>query len=103
MTTVASARRDWERGYRAFLADAADPAGSERLHQQLDVVTDEIRRRIGGTFTLHELVELYGGSDRWAREALGERAPRSGWELTLADALDAAFHLYSRGAQDYVP
>lgn len=103
MTTVASARRDWEQGYRAFLTASADPAASERLYAQLDVVTDEIRRRVGGTFALHELVELYSGSDRWAREALGERAPRSGWELTLAEALDAAFYLYSRGAQDHVP
>jgi hypothetical protein len=103
MTTAASARHDWEQGHRAFLADATEPAVSERLHAQLDVVTDEIRRRVGGTFTLGELVELYGGSDRWAREALRERVPRSGWELTLSDVLDAAFHLYSRGAQDYVP
>jgi hypothetical protein len=103
MTTVSSARHDWEQGYRSFRSDAAEPVASERLHAQLDVVTDEIRRRIGGTFTLDELVELYGGSDRWAREALGERAPRSGWERTLSEVLDAAFHLYSRGAQDYLP
>jgi hypothetical protein len=103
MTTIASARRDWEQGYRAFVAQAGDPRVGDRLHAQAEVLTDEIRRRIGSTFTLEELTDVYLSSERWGREALGERAPRSGWERTLSLALDAAFHLYSRGAQDFVP
>lgn len=103
MTTVASARRDWEQGYRLFLAEAGDTRAGERLHLQLEVLTDEIRRRIGSTFTLEELADAYLTSERWGREALGERAPRSGWERTLSLSLDAAFHLYSRGAQDFAP
>ena len=35
--------------------------------------------------------------------AIEERAPSKGWARTVAIAGDAAFHAYSRGAQDYVP
>ncbi len=102
-TSVASARRDWAQGYRVFLAETEAPGAGEPLHVQLEVLTDEIRRRIGSTFTLEELADAYATSERWGREALAERAPRTGWERTLSLSLDAAFHLYSRGAQDFVP
>lgn len=102
-TSVTSARHDWAQGYRAFLAEAESPGASERLDVQLEVLTDEIRRRLGSTFTLEELTEAYATSERWGREALAERASRTGWERTLSLSLDAAFHLYSRGAQDFVP
>lgn len=101
--SVTSARRDWAQGYRAFLAQTEDAGAGERLHVQLEVLTDEIRRRIGSTFTLEELTEAYVTSERWGREALAERAPLTGWERTLSLSLDAAFHLYSRGAQDFLP
>jgi hypothetical protein len=34
---------------------------------------------------------------------VGERAPSKGWARTASLAGDAAFHAYSRGAQDYEP
>ena len=102
-TQVESARRDWEEGYRRLAAEARDPAAAERLHAQVDAITDELRKRVGATFTLAELAEAYAGAERWAREAVADRAPAPGWARTVALAGDAAFHLYARGAVDYEP
>jgi hypothetical protein len=64
---------------------------------------DELRRRVGGTFTLAELAAEYARADRWVLEAVAERASVPGWPRTLAVVEGAAFHLYSRGAVDYSP
>ena len=66
-------------------------------------MTDELRRRIGGTFTLTELGAAYVSAEAWARLVVAERAPSPGWPKTLTVVIDAAFHLYSRGALDYEP
>ena len=102
-TSVESARRDWEEGYRRFFEEVRNPAASERLHRQVDVVSDELRRRVGGRFSLAELAAAYERSEAWARVAVSEHAPSRGWERDLAVVSDAAFHLYSRGAVDFTP
>jgi hypothetical protein len=103
MPSVASARREWEEGSRRFFEVARDPARADLLHQQVDAVTEELRRRVGGTFTLAELADVYAGTERWLLHAVEERAPARGWSRTASLAADAAFHAYSRGAQDYEP
>jgi hypothetical protein len=97
------ARRDWEDGYRRLLDASRDPREGDVLHEQVDVVTAELRRRVGATFTLSDLATAYVGSDRWIREAVAERATGPGWPRSLAVAGDAAFYLYARAAVDYVP
>lgn len=98
-----SARSQWLEGTRR-LADAArsDRAAHGRLLVQIEVLTDEIRKRIGQVFTLGELAEVYGTSERWVREVLDERGVlvRAGDE---AIAQDASFHLHARAALDYAP
>ena len=96
-------RREWEDGYRRFEAASRDPISAERLRVQLEVVTDELRKRIGQTFTLDELALAYQRADAWARHAVSEHAATPGWPRTLAIVEDAAFHLYQRGAVDYAP
>jgi hypothetical protein len=98
-----SARRDWDEGYRRLLAEARDPLAAERLHAQVGAVTDELRKRVGSTFTLAELAHAYAGSEQWTRDAVSEHAPTPGWPRTVALAGDAAFHLYARAAVDYEP
>jgi hypothetical protein len=98
-----SVRQEWEDGHRRFQEEARDPARSERLHAQVDVVTDELRRRVGQTFTLLDLVATYADAERWVREAVAERIADPGWPRTLALIEDAAFYLYQRGAVDYAP
>ena len=100
---VESARQDWEEGYRRFLDEAGDATRADALYRQLDEVTAEIRRRVGGAFTLTELATAYATSDAWIRVAVAERAASRGWERSLSTVGDAAFHLYSRGAVDFVP
>jgi len=103
MSIVESARSDWSDGYRRFLQAAAEPATAQLRHRELEVVTDELRRRVGGTFTLAELGATYLDAEAWSRVAVGERASSPGWPRTLTIVVDAAFHLYSRGALDYEP
>lgn len=96
-------RRDWEDGYNRFESAARDPADARRLSRQLEVVTDELRRRIGQTFTLEELAAAYERADEWARDAVSEHADAPGWPRTVVMVEAAAFHLYQRGAVDYAP
>lgn len=98
-----SARREWEAGYRRFLDEARDPALGELLHRRLALATEELRRRVGGTYTLAELAAAYPEVERWARATIEERTSAAVLPRTLALVGDAAFHLYSRGAVDYVP
>jgi hypothetical protein len=103
VTTVSSARRQWADGRTRFLNAARDPGQADALHRQRDAVLEELRRRVGGVYTLGELVEAYDGAERWLHEIVGERAPSKGWARTVAVVSDAAFYDYSVGAQDYVP
>lgn len=100
---VESARREWEEGYRRLLEQAGDATESERLHRQVEAVGAELRRRVGGTFTLRELADAYARAESWSRTAVAENAPGPGWPRTLSLVEAAAFHLYARGAQDYAP
>lgn len=100
---VTSARREWEQGHRRLEAAVRDPARAARLHPQVDALLDELRRRVGTTYTLAELAGAYSGAERWAREIVAERAAAPGWPRTLAIVEEAAFHVYARGAVDYTP
>jgi hypothetical protein len=79
-----------------------DPATEGVVAPQLQAITTELRRRVGGTYTLRELVEAYAGAEHWARDVLSEQST-PGWPRTLTLVEGAAFHLYSRGAVDYAP
>jgi hypothetical protein len=96
-------RSEWEDGYRRFRELSRDGVAADRLSLQLEVVTDELRKRVGQTFTLEDLAGTYAEADEWVRDAVSERAPTPGWPRTLAIVQDAAFHLYQRGAVDYMP
>ena len=101
--TIEVSRQQWQDGYRRFQALAAGSVASDRLYLELETISDELRRRIGQTFTLAEAVELYGNAERWAADVMAERAAVRGWSRDLAIVLDAAFHLYARAAVDYLP
>lgn len=96
-------RSEWEDGYRRFRELSRDRIASDRLNLQLEVVTDELRKQIGQTFTLEDLANKYQAADEWVRTAVSERAATPGWPRTLAIVQDTAFHLYQRGAVDYTP
>ena len=103
MSQVTVARQEWEEGSRRLEAAREDPGRYRQLLGFLDLVLDELRKRIGQTYTLGELVAVYGASERWAREVLEERAERPGWARDLTIVVAAAFDAYQRGAIDYEP
>jgi hypothetical protein len=96
-------RVDWERAFAELEKQKSDPRRYARLLAAADAVTAELRARIGQTFTLDELLDAYSNVERWGRAAVAERAPYEGWPRDLALVQDAAFHLYARGATDFVP
>jgi ribonuclease HI len=95
-------RQEWDDGNRRFEEAARDPAQRDRLLEQLDTVLDELRKRVGQTFTLDDLALAYATADRWAREAVEERAASPGWARHVTVVQAAAFHVYQRGAVDYM-
>ena len=103
MAAVDVARQQWAEGNRRFESAAADPEAYERLQAQLEVATEELRKRVGETFTLAQLAETYDAADGWMREAIEERAGLPGWARHLSVVQDAAFHRFARGATDYSP
>jgi hypothetical protein len=101
--SVELARQHWAEGHRR-LVRTTEPALHARLLRQVELVTAELRARVGKTFTLAELADAYGGADRWAYEAAEDDAEEApGWVSSASTAADAAFHLYARGARDYRP
>jgi hypothetical protein len=102
-TSVEAARQHWAEGNRRLESHASDPDAYPRLLRQLEVATEELRRRVGETFTLGQLAEAYDAADEWMREAVEERAAAPGWSRELSVVQDAAFHLFARGATDYSP
>ena len=96
-------RREWEEGNRRLEAARDDPDVYRRLLEQVDVITEELRKRVGATFTLRQLADVYRDVERWSRDAVAERAASPGWPRTLSLAEDSAFYLYQRGAVDYRP
>ena len=88
-SAVDSARRDWEEGNRRFELASRDPAAADRLSRQFDLISAELRRRVGGTFTVAMLATAY--------------EPTPGWARSVSMVGDAAFHVYARGAVDYTP
>ena len=100
---VESARHEWAEAHRRLAEAATDEAQAEGLRLQLIAVTEELRRRVGGTFTLAELAAEYQRADGWARETVAEKAFAPGWPRSLAVVEGAAFYLYARGAVDYSP
>jgi hypothetical protein len=95
---LANAMYQWEEGSRelASIDDSRERRLAERV---VEAIREELRRRIGPTFSSAELAELYGQGTDWALRVAGEVAPMmEGRAQTLADA---AFWLYLRGATDF--
>lgn len=88
----------WEEGRRAW--QEIDDSRRRRLADRvIDAIRDELRRRIGPTFSAAELADLYGQGTDWAQQVAIDVAPAmEGEAQSLADA---AFWLYLRGATDF--
>jgi len=88
----------WEEGQRALQA-IDDPRRRRMADRVVEAIRDELRRRIGPTFSAEELAELYSQGTDWCQQVAIDVAPAIEDE---AQALgDAAFWLYLRGATDF--
>jgi hypothetical protein len=114
LLTLSVVRHQWEEGARRLAAEQSDPVRYRALAALVDVVADELRRKVGQTFTLAELADAYQGAEDWVRDvvvaassARDPEAPAAGGRPAgLRDAAlvqDAAFAQYARGATDYRP
>ena len=97
------ARQQWEDGRRRIERARANPEADARLAAPGELVASELRRRVGQTFTLAELAGAYESADDWARDVLEDAREDDAPPPETATVVDAAFHLYARGASDYAP
>jgi hypothetical protein len=103
VSRVELARQEWEEGARRFEAARVEGYRYQQLLELLELVLDELRKRIEQTYLLAELAAAYDESDRWARELLEERASSPSWPRDLPVVLAAAFNAFQRSAIDYKP
>jgi hypothetical protein len=92
---VENALFQWEEGERR-IRDTEEPARAD-LERAAFVVLDELRRRLGGKFTVTELANFYATDVDWASDLAQRQAAGtdSSW------VVDAAFNRYARSAIDY--
>lgn len=88
----------WRTGERYL--DRLSPAATGLAEDVARAVGAELRRRLGGAFTVQELVDLYGSGTSWALDLAARIAPEhpDAWDPRVADA---AFFRYLRHAQDW--
>jgi hypothetical protein len=90
----------WDEGRRGL--EAATPADRAALERVVDELVQELRRRVGGSFTVDELARVYleDGID-WCFDIATRVAPDrpAAWDLpTIAGA---AYARFARRASDY--
>jgi hypothetical protein len=88
----------WESG-RGALEEIDDPRRRRMADRVIDSIREELRRRIGPTFSAAELADLYGQGTDWAQQIAIDVAPAI--ESESQSLADAAFWLYLRGATDF--
>jgi hypothetical protein len=93
-----TAIHQWKAGER-YVA-AAEPAQVRALERVEEELLRELRRRLGGAFTVDELVELYEAGTGWCLDLAARLAPGAPWTWD-ARVADAAFARYVREAADY--
>jgi hypothetical protein len=91
----------WEEGARRLGELSRDPRAARTATRAVDSIRDELRRRIGPTFTAQELADLYGRGTDWCLEAARRAAPMGAVDLDTQAIVDGAFYLYLRGASNY--
>jgi hypothetical protein len=88
----------WEEGLRVLRAIEA-PRERRLADRVVAAIQDELRRRVGPTFSAAELAGLYGEGTDWCRQVATDVAP--GLDADGQALADAAFWLYLRGATDF--
>lgn len=85
----------WHSGERRMRE--ADPMEQADLERAATAVGDELRRRLGSSFELAELIALYAQGTEWADDV----ATRNRAGSDTGAVVDAAFGRYARQAADF--
>jgi len=88
----------WEEGWRE-LQTLSDPRERRLADRVMAGIRDELRRRIGPTFSAVELADLYAKGTDWCQQVALDVAPAA--ESDAQWLADAAFWLYVRSATDF--
>ena len=88
----------WEQGWRELQA-LDDPRARRLADRVIDAIRDQLRRRIGPTFSAAELADLYGEGTDWAQQVALDVAPTT--QPDAQSLADAAFWAYLWGATDF--
>ena len=94
-----TALAQWDEGQRR-LSDA--PADEQRMLERVtQAIQSALRRRLGGAFTVDELVDLYEQGTDWTIDIAVSTAPDDPYAWDVRTVADAAFGRYLRSATDY--
>ena len=94
-----TASDQWAAGLRRLEQAPADQRPTlERVTRQIGA---ELRRRLGGPFTVDELVALYDRGTGWCLDIAYAVAPGAPWAWEMRTVADAAFARYVREAADF--
>ena len=99
--SVESAVHQWEEGYRRLNDARSDPRSHRALGRAVVAVEDELRKRLGSTFTVSELSTLYRDAGEWGLELTIDALPGRSELWDSSTVVDAAFYLYMREAADF--
>jgi len=99
MADFENAIAQWEEGQRRLAAAPEDE--QLMLERVTQAIQAELRRRLGGAFTVDELVELYEQGTDWTVDIAVSTAPEDPYAWDVRTVGDAAFGRYLRSATDY--
>jgi hypothetical protein len=91
----------WEEGAGRLREMDSDPRAARTARRAVEAIREELRRRIGPTFSAQELADLYGAGTDWCLDAARRAAPMAAVDLDPQAIVDGAFYQYLRGAYDY--
>jgi hypothetical protein len=99
--SVESAVLQWEEGYRRLETARSNQSLHHALGRAVLAVEDELRKRLGSTFSIKELAKLYREDSDWGLELTMLTLPGQSELWDSATVVDAAFYLYMREAADF--
>jgi hypothetical protein len=99
--TLENAVLQWEEGHARLLSTSGNPALERRLRRAATAIQAELRKRLGSSFTVAELGDLYRASTDWCLELTLSLSSDDEQTLDPSVTTDAAFYLYMREASDF--
>lgn len=98
---IESAIYQWEDGDRRVVALSRRGDLGPVLEGAVEAVRDELRRRIGPSFTASDLAELYAAGTDWCLEVARRTDPARVSALDPQAIVDGAFWRHLRSASDW--